>query len=336
MTRPRVVATAPTRIDLAGGTLDIWPLSVLVRGAQTVNLAIELRASATAEPRDDGRVRVISRDRRTQVTRRLPFDPHDAEGPLGLLLRLAAAFEPHGGVTLTTRAAAPAGAGLGGSSSLAVAAAAALARLTGVRLGRERLLRRVINLETIELRVPAGDQDHRAAFHGGLAAYHYAPDGTRREALPRPPGLEQRLVLAYTGQPRSSGYSNWEMFRRFIDGEARTVRNMEAIARVAERLADALRSRDLDEAGRLLGEEGRLRNRLAPTVATKALLQADRAARSAGALGTKVCGAGGGGCFVAFTRAGQAQRVAAAVAATGARILPARVARRGVEVGEAR
>jgi D-glycero-alpha-D-manno-heptose-7-phosphate kinase len=110
---------------------------------------------------------------------------------------------------------------------------------------------------------------------------------------------------------------------------------MEAIARVAGQLADALRSRDLDEAGRLLGEEGRLRNRLAPTVATKALLQADRAARSAGALGTKVCGAGGGGCFVAFTRAGQAQRVAAAVAATGARILPARVARRGVEVDEA-
>jgi D-glycero-alpha-D-manno-heptose-7-phosphate kinase len=334
MTLQRVSASAPTRIDLAGGTLDIWPLSVLVPEAQTVNLAIELRANATAEPRNDGRVQVISRDRGRQATRRLPFDPHGADGPLALLLRLAAAFEPPGGVTLITRAAAPAGAGLGGSSSLGVAAAAALAKLSGARLGRERLLRRVMNLETIELRVPTGDQDYRAALHGGLATYHYSPDGTTREALPCPPGLEQRLVLAYTGQPRSSGFSNWKMFRRFIDGEARTVRNFEAIARVARQLADALRERDLDEAGRLLGEEGRLRNRLAPTVATKALLRADRAARSAGALGTKVCGAGGGGCLVAFAQAGQARRVAAAVAASGARILPARVARRGVEVNE--
>ena len=114
MSHARVTATAPTRIDLAGGTLDIWPLSVLVPGALTVNLAIELRAGATVEPRDDGRVRVVSRDRGRQATRRLPFGPHDADGPLALLLRLAAAFEPPGGVTLVTRASAPAGAGLGG------------------------------------------------------------------------------------------------------------------------------------------------------------------------------------------------------------------------------
>ena len=50
------VASAPTRIDLAGGTLDIWPLSVLVPDAVTVNLAIELRARAKVEPRSDGQV----------------------------------------------------------------------------------------------------------------------------------------------------------------------------------------------------------------------------------------------------------------------------------------
>ena len=49
MTRNAVVASAPSRIDLAGGTLDIWPLSLLVPGAQTVNLAIELRAFVRVE-----------------------------------------------------------------------------------------------------------------------------------------------------------------------------------------------------------------------------------------------------------------------------------------------
>lgn len=332
MSPRRVRASAPSRIDLAGGTLDIWPLSVLVPGALTVNVALELRARVTIEARQDDRVRVVSRDRRRQATRRLPFDPYEASGPLALLLRLVAAFDPNQGLDLETRAAAPAGAGLGGSSTLGVAAAAALARFTGTRLGREPLLRRVMNLETLELGVPTGDQDYRAALHGGLAAYRYGPDGTLREPLPLPAELGRRLVLAYTGQPRSSGFSNWDMFRRFMDGEKRTVRNLEAIARIAGEMADALGQGRLDEAGRLLGEEGRLRYRLAPSVATPALLAADRAARRAGALGTKVCGAGGGGCLVAFAAAGRGDSVGRALAGAGARLLDAEIARTGVRV----
>jgi D-glycero-alpha-D-manno-heptose-7-phosphate kinase len=336
MTATRITASAPTRIDLAGGTLDIWPLSILVAGAVTVNLAIELRAEARVEPRSDGRIRVESRDRRRQATRRMPLAPHDAAGPLALLLRLASAFELSRGVRLVTRAAAPAGAGLGGSSALGVAAAAALRRLSGARLDREGLLRRVMNLEAIELGVPTGDQDYRAALDGGLAAYHHGPDGTRREKLVLPRQLERRLVLAYTGQPRKSGLSNWDMYRRFIDGEKRTVRNLESIARIARELAGALRDGRLDDAGRLLGEEGRLRYRLAPSVSTPSLRAADRAARRAGALGTKVCGAGGGGCLVAFAAAGRGEAVARAIASSGAKILPAKPARKGVVVLDSR
>ena len=324
--------SAPSRIDLAGGTIDIWPISVLVPRAVTVNVAIGLRARATISPRADGRVQVVSRDRDRRATRRLPLRPSDMEGPLSLLLRLVAAFRPRAGLTLSCEAQAPAGAGLGGSSTLAVATAGALARWTGERLGGERLVRRVMNHETALLGVPTGNQDHLAAVHGSLGAYHHEPDGTRREKLPVPPGLEHRLVLAYTGQPRHSGFSNWEMFRRFIDGERRTVRHMESIARISRELADTLRAGDLDEVGRLVGEEGRLRYRLAPSVGTPALHAADRAARRAGALGVKVCGAGGGGCLVAFSGEGRSAAVAAAVAGTGARILPVRIARRGLQV----
>jgi D-glycero-alpha-D-manno-heptose-7-phosphate kinase len=327
-----VVGGAPSRIDLAGGTIDIWPISMLLSDAVTVNVAIELRARATVAGRADGRVRIVSRDRGRQVTRKLPLRPEDAEGPLALLLRLVAAFAPPRGLELTCEAAAPAGAGLGGSSTLAIATAAALSRWTGERLAGERLLRRVMNHETALLGVPTGNQDYLAAIHGGLSAYHHEPDGTRRERLPVPAGLEQRLVLAYTGQPRHSGFSNWDMFRRFVDGERRTVSRMESIACIARELADAFREGDLDGAGRLVGEEGKLRYRLAPSVGTPALLAADRAARRAGALGVKVCGAGGGGCLVAFAREGRSESVAAAIGATGARILPVRIARRGLRV----
>jgi len=328
----RVVASAPSRIDLAGGTLDIWPLSVLVPGASTVNLAIELRARVVIEPGSRAAVRVISRDRRRRVTRRLPITPPARDSPLSMLLRLVSEFDPASGMTLVTEATAPAGAGLGGSSTLGIAAAAALDRFCGTALGRAALLQRVMNLETRELGVPTGNQDYLAALHGGLAIHHHESDGTRREKLVLPEELASRLVLAYTGQPRHSGYSNWDMFRRYIDGEARTVRRMETIARIAHELGDALRAGALDTVGRLLGEEGRLRYTLAPTVGTDALRRAGRVALGAGALGVKVCGAGGGGCLVAFARAGRQEAVARAIAATGATLLPVRPARRGLLV----
>ncbi len=327
-----VEATAPTRIDLAGGTLDIWPLSVLVPGAITVNLAVDLRARAAVSPLAGRRVVIVSRDRRARVTRRLPLDSSAVAGPLAFLVRLVAAFRPDSGMTLSGEAMAPAGAGLGGSSALGIAVGAALGRFTGEALSRQRLLERVMNVEAAEIAAPTGNQDYLAAIHGGLAAYHHGFDGTAREAIPIPRGLEQRLVLAYTGEPRESGYSNWAMFRRFVERERTTVRRMESISRVARELRAALRAADLDAAGRLLGEEGRLRYRLAPGVATARMLRIDAAARRAGALGVKACGAGGGGCLAAFAREGLGNAVARAMEEAGARILPVAVASRGLVV----
>ncbi|MBV9211182.1 MAG: hypothetical protein JOZ52_11160, partial [Acidobacteria bacterium] len=58
-----IESSAPTRVDLAGGTIDIWPLYLFHPGAATVNFAINLRASCRIETRDDGRIILESRDR---------------------------------------------------------------------------------------------------------------------------------------------------------------------------------------------------------------------------------------------------------------------------------
>ena len=324
-------AAAPTRIDLAGGTLDIWPICHLVERAVTVNLAIGLHATAVVTPRRDRKLVVRSVDRKRSVALALPLRSRPA-GPLSWLVRLADDLAHDVPLTLDVRAEAPAGAGLGGSSALGIAVAAALARATGQRLGTDALLRRVQNLETEEIRVPTGNQDYLGAIHGGLSAFWHRADGVKREDLPKAESLAERLVLAYTGEPRQSGFSNWDMFRRFVEKESKTVARMEEIARLAREMRDALAQGALDDAGRLLGEEGKLRFRLAPSVATPALRAAASAAQRAGALGSKVCGAGGGGCLVAFAAPGKQRAVAAAIASTGASILPAVAALRGVKV----
>jgi D-glycero-alpha-D-manno-heptose-7-phosphate kinase len=59
-----ISSSAATRVDLAGGTIDIWPLYLFHPGASTVNFAISLRANCQIETRDDGQIILESRDRK--------------------------------------------------------------------------------------------------------------------------------------------------------------------------------------------------------------------------------------------------------------------------------
>ena len=127
----RIESRAPTRIDLAGGTLDIWPLYLYHEGAVTINCAVTRHASCVVETDDSKRITIISRDQKNREV----FPSFNAlrrsrKYKLPLLAHLLRFFEPQQGLTLTTNSEAPAGAGIGGSSAMAVAICAALDRLT--------------------------------------------------------------------------------------------------------------------------------------------------------------------------------------------------------------
>ena len=125
----RIVTSAPTRIDLAGGTIDIWPLYLFHDGACTLNAAISLRAHAEIEPRTDGQIELRSIDTNTRVVAASSTDLDGTED-LPLLALMAKEFGLQN-ATLITRGESPAGAGIAGSSALTIAACAALARWSG-------------------------------------------------------------------------------------------------------------------------------------------------------------------------------------------------------------
>jgi len=91
-----------------------------------------------------------------------------------------------------------------------------------------------------------------------------------------------------------------------------------------------LRGSDWDAAGEALDLEGRARRRLSPLVETPRIASLMRAARRAGAIGGKVCGAGGGGCVAFIVRAGRRESVEAALTKAGGKPLPVALARRGI------
>jgi len=62
-----IEATTPNRIDLAGGTLDLFPLYLFEDWGLTVNAAIDLGSYVRLETRSDNRIRIRSED--TGLTR---------------------------------------------------------------------------------------------------------------------------------------------------------------------------------------------------------------------------------------------------------------------------
>jgi D-glycero-alpha-D-manno-heptose-7-phosphate kinase len=328
-------ASAPTRIDLAGGTLDIWPLYLFHAGAQTLNAAISLRAHVTLEPRDDERVEIFSEDTGVHLIADSPIELRD-DDRLALLGRLACAFDARA-VTMRTRGESPAGAGIAGSSAMNVAVCGALARWTDNERDPEALLETAKNVEAQAIKVPTGLQDYRPAMYGGVAAVELNEHRVIRVALQIDPReLERRMVLCYTGAPRNSGTNNWEIIKRHIDGDRHVFDCFERIRDTAATMRTTLEWGDWEGAGNCLAEEWSNRKRLAPGVTTPHIDELIARAIAAGAHAGKVCGAGGGGCLFCLAPPARTGDVRRALAAGGARILDFSIDTDGLRVDGAR
>src|SRR5436190_4273182 len=144
-----IESSAPTRVDLAGGTIDIWPLYLFHPGAMTVNFALSLRAGVRIETRDDRRIILESRDRgvgfETSVDR---LDELARDQQLELVSKMVHFFQPEQGFHLVANSEAPAGAGISGSSALAIALIGALNCLVGNRYDRRKFIPLAANIET--------------------------------------------------------------------------------------------------------------------------------------------------------------------------------------------
>jgi D-glycero-alpha-D-manno-heptose-7-phosphate kinase len=328
----RIVTSAPTRIDLAGGTIDIWPLYLFHPGAQTVNAAISIRTHARIEPRNDTRIVLRSED--TQVTVEADDWSMLRDEPRLRLLSLLVHFFEARGLTLTTHSESPAGAGIAGSSALNVAVCAALAEWTKRHYEPEALLQVAMNVEAQTIKVPTGLQDYRPALYGGVAALELSVDGIHRVPLELDAhDLERRIVLCYTGEPRNSGTNNWEITKKHIDGDRFVFDCFERIRDTAAALRDALVKEDWDGVGRAIAEEWENRKRLAPGVTTPAIETLIARAMEAGATAAKVCGAGGGGCLFAYGPPDRRDAIRIALASGGARILDFQIDHRGLTRG---
>jgi D-glycero-alpha-D-manno-heptose-7-phosphate kinase len=308
-------------VDLAGGTLDIWPLGLLHRGARTVNVAIDLAARVELTRRASG-YRLTQGESVTEAATASDLAKTE-EGALFGLVAEELGLPP---VDIHVASGSPRGAGLGASSALGVAAVAAGERLAGNPAGSALHYASLVgDLEARLMGLPTGRQDQFAALLGGALEIPHGPGGHEPRRLDVDlASLGDSLVVAYSGQSHFSAGNNWQVVKARLDGDPKVVAAFEGIARAAAQLPAALERGDLAEVGRLMSAEWSHRRRLAPEVSTPRVEGLLEEAEIAGAWGGKVCGAGGGGCVAVVGPAESRERIARRLAGAGAEVLEAK------------
>ena len=315
----------PVRVDFAGGTLDLWPIYAMMGDCLTVNAAVDLWIEIEISRLGPGH-QLTSRD----LGHDLRFEVWPAEPPAGLswVWRvLDASGAPPAAVSIHSPV--PQGSGLGVSSCLGVGLlGAALGEAAGQGLAsRVPVLR---DLESKELQTPTGWQDYYPAALGGALALHWDQPLPRWEHLEPHPDLLAELVVFYTGKPHHSGLTNWEAYRRFMEGDRQTRQALAEIRAIAQDMALALPA-DPSAVADLLEREGRARVRLSPAVETDAMrVVRERGHREGWYAGMKPCGAGGGGCCLLVVKAGRREAAEAALRDLGLPPLDVRITPKGL------
>lgn len=294
---------APLRIGLAGGGTDVSPYSDQYGGA-ILNTTISLSAYASIEPLSQNKIIVQALDRNEiQEFDLVPALPID--GKLDLLKGVYNRIQKDHllalpGFRLSTFVDAPAGSGLGTSSTLVVAVLGAFVEMLKLPLDEYKIAQYAYDIERNDLQLAGGKQDQYAATFGGVNFMEfYAGDKVIVNPLRIKPQylyeLENNLVLYFTSKSRESAAIINEQVKNVNEKNEKSIEAMHHLKDQARMMKEALLQGKLDEIGVILNYGFEQKRNMAANISNSDIEKVYAAAKTAGATGGKISGAGGGG-----------------------------------------
>jgi D-glycero-alpha-D-manno-heptose-7-phosphate kinase len=205
----------------------------------------------------------------------------------------------------------PARSGTGSSSSFTVGLLHGLHALKGHVPSKQQLAMESIHIEQEILKETVGSQDQVLAAYGGFNHISFRPNG---EFLVRPMTLAQErikelnshLMLFYTGIQRTAS-DTAKSYVEDIDARSRQLRLMKDLVEESILILNA--GQDITRFGQLLHEAWQAKRSLSARVSNSLVDEVYEQARSAGAIGGKLTGAGGGGFMLLFVPPSRQPRV---------------------------
>ena len=334
MSHPTVRAAAPLRISFVGGGTD-FPHYFRREGGAVLSATIDHYAWVTIQRRPDREIRIRSHDLGHLV------EYHLDEGPVydGVMDLAKAAIQRvgvEGGLDMDVSSDAPPGSGLGGSSALVTAIVGGLAALGGRAYSCEEVAHLSTVIEREDLGIPGGWQDQYATAFGGFNLIEFASAGVTVTPVDLAPEalaeLRGNLLLCYTGAVRTNLGLIDAQIRLFEEGREETIQGMKQLHEMAFEMRDAVERGEFDALGRLLQEAYEAKKRMNPHIAEGTPIERlFEVAHEAGALGGKICGAGGGGYLLLACRPEHQPAVRSALEGLGGQLARFSFDRSGVQ-----
>jgi D-glycero-alpha-D-manno-heptose-7-phosphate kinase len=291
-----IITRTPLRISFAGGGSDLPAFYEQELGA-VVSTAIDKYIYITVNPKFDHKIRASYSI--TEIVDTIDDLKHE------LIREALYLLDVKQGIEITSISDIPSqGTGLGSSSSYTVGLLNALYAHCGHMAGAERLADEACHIELDRCRKPIGKQDQYIAAYGGLQYIRFNPDGsvftdpimcspvTRKR-------LQTRLLLLYTGLTRSADNILTEQSRETRVNEAKR-NSLRRMVSLADQLCEALGRDDIDAFGEILHTGWLEKRKLATNISNSNIDDWYERARTAGAIGGKLLGAGGGGFLLLY------------------------------------
>lgn len=329
-----LIARAPVRLSLAGGGTDL-PSYYERFGGAVISTTIDKYFYVFLTVDEAVDLQITSSDYRT-------FYRHNGDGPLlwdGDLSLPRAVLHHFGvsrGVRMFLASEIPPGTGLGSSSAVCVALIKAVSTAVAQRLSRQEIAELACEIEIHKLGNPIGKQDQFAPAFGGLNEITFTAQGVGVKRLPVDPEtrreLERNLMLFFTGEARNSSMVLAEQNESSKRSKPQVLHALHAIKAMVADVRDCLERSDLRGFGHLLHENWMQKKQFASKVSNPFVDECYEAARSNGALGGKLTGAGGGGFLMVYCEGTCQRAVSDALEGLGLKRLDYRFDNNGVRL----
>ncbi len=312
-----LIARAPVRISFGGGGTDL-PAYYNQFGGMVVNTAINRYVYTFVSTGVSDALQIISSDFR-MFYRHQAGSEFSTDGELGLVKAVLREFDAAEGLDVFVASQIPPGTGLGGSGAVAVSMITALAAWQGRNLNKIETAEMACDIGINKLHLPSGKQDEYGATMGGLNHIVFTKDGTTVNPVQQPPGalelFQKRLMLFYTGKSRDSGKILSDQSKASREQNPATMERMHKIKALGHDILAALSEGRLDDFGGLLHESWVQKRGVNRDISNDQIDVAYDAARSNGALGGKITGAGGGGFMMLYCHEDKQEAVTKALQA---------------------
>jgi D-glycero-alpha-D-manno-heptose-7-phosphate kinase len=294
-------AQSPVRISFCGGGSDLTHYFSGSVGA-VINTSISLYSHATLRIRKDEKIIIQSLDLKDSLSADDLQSVLKKKSCFGLIQALLKTIQPDFGFELYLHSDFPMNSGLGGSAVVSATILGCFNQFRQDKWDLHELAELAYQAERLYLGVAGGWQDQYATVFGGFNFMEFRmeqnivhPLRIHADTLLE---LEESLILCDTGTTHDSDDIHQDQRRQMEQDDIRKL--VQANVEIAYRMRNQLLRGKLLQFGQLLDEAWQFKRQLSSKISTARLDQIYQDARSHGAIGGKLLGAGGGGFFLFY------------------------------------